>query len=148
MTFYTSVLNHPDGRLWIEENDPAGLLAAAPLGGGDALPINSVSQWARLRTRLAEMERALAAEEAAEAADEAQQAQRGVDLAEALAARACAHAACTTVAASVAGEGAAEPKPKRCSGCLLVRYCGAACQKADWRAHKAACKEVQARRAA
>ena len=30
-------------------------------------------------------------------------------------------------------------------GCRLVRYCGAACQKADWQAHKAACRELQRR---
>ena len=30
-----------------------------------------------------------------------------------------------------------------CSGCHGVRYCGRDCQKADWRAHKAACRRVQ-----
>ena len=28
-----------------------------------------------------------------------------------------------------------------CGGCRGVRYCGAECQKRDWRAHKAACKQ-------
>ena len=27
----------------------------------------------------------------------------------------------------------------------MVRYCGQACQVADWRAHRAACRELQAR---
>lgn len=27
----------------------------------------------------------------------------------------------------------------RCSGCSVAAYCGAACQKADWRAHRAEC---------
>jgi hypothetical protein len=28
----------------------------------------------------------------------------------------------------------------QCSGCLLVSYCGAACQRANWKAHKTACR--------
>jgi hypothetical protein len=31
-----------------------------------------------------------------------------------------------------------------CSGCGFTRYCSAACQKADWRGHKAICKRLQA----
>jgi len=27
-----------------------------------------------------------------------------------------------------------------CSQCLVAKYCSAACQKAHWKAHKAACK--------
>ena len=30
-----------------------------------------------------------------------------------------------------------------CSGCKSVRYCDAKCQKAHWKAHKAACKAAQ-----
>ncbi|TFK93914.1 hypothetical protein K466DRAFT_580545 [Polyporus arcularius HHB13444] len=32
---------------------------------------------------------------------------------------------------------------KRCGGCKEVVYCGAACQKEDWQAHKKSCKEHQ-----
>ena len=35
----------------------------------------------------------------------------------------------------------------QCSGCGLVHYCGASCQKAGWRAHKAACKAAQKKQA-
>ena len=35
-------------------------------------------------------------------------------------------------------------KPKLCSGCKLVRYCSAKCQKADWKEHKRACKLIAA----
>jgi hypothetical protein len=31
-----------------------------------------------------------------------------------------------------------------CTGCRSVCYCGKACQKADWPAHKATCKRLQA----
>ena len=50
--------------------------------------------------------------------------------------------------ASIAGASeAAEPRGKLCSGCRAVRYCGPACQKADWPAHKAACRELVRRKA-
>ena len=32
-----------------------------------------------------------------------------------------------------------------CQGCLDVRYCGAACQKKNWKQHKFVCKIVKAR---
>ena len=32
----------------------------------------------------------------------------------------------------------------RCGGCLIALYCGGACQKAHWRAHKPACLAGQA----
>jgi hypothetical protein len=35
-------------------------------------------------------------------------------------------------------------KLKECSGCRAVRYCGRPCQLADWPAHKATCKRLQA----
>jgi MYND finger len=31
---------------------------------------------------------------------------------------------------------------KKCSGCVIVRYCSATCQKKDWKVHKVACKAV------
>ena len=33
---------------------------------------------------------------------------------------------------------------KKCSVCLAVRYCSAACQKADWRRHKGECQPAAA----
>jgi hypothetical protein len=39
--------------------------------------------------------------------------------------------------------------PKRCSRCLVARYCSAECQGADWRAgHKLVCRELAAEREA
>ena len=38
--------------------------------------------------------------------------------------------------------------PLMCSGCLAASYCGAECQRRDWRAHKAACKQRQQEMAA
>lgn len=32
---------------------------------------------------------------------------------------------------------------KRCSSCFLVWYCGPACQKSDWPAHKEVCKNIR-----
>ena len=34
----------------------------------------------------------------------------------------------------------------KCGGCMAVQYCSSACQKADWPAHKANCKEWTKRR--
>lgn len=63
---------------------------------------------------------------------------------EGLATRHCAHVGCTTVAgASEAGM----PRGSRCGNCSSVRYCGKACQKADWKAHKAACRVLTMRQA-
>jgi hypothetical protein len=42
------------------------------------------------------------------------------------------------------GEGSEECKLKECSRCRSVRYCGKECQTADWPAHRATCKRLQA----
>jgi hypothetical protein len=42
----------------------------------------------------------------------------------------------------VTAKASAQGKLKECSSCRSVRYCGAACQKADWPAHKATCKRL------
>ncbi len=34
--------------------------------------------------------------------------------------------------------------PRKCSQCSAVRYCGTECQKAHWKAHKKACRELAA----
>jgi hypothetical protein len=54
------------------------------------------------------------------------------------AARACA-------ACGAQGEGV---ELQLCSGCHAVRYCSPACQHADWKAHKAVCRLIQAATAA
>ena len=43
--------------------------------------------------------------------------------------------------------GLREPKPKRCACCLVVRYCGAKCQRAHRAKHKADRAEKEAKRA-
>ena len=40
----------------------------------------------------------------------------------------------------------ADARLRACSGCLSVRYCGAACSKAAWPAHKEECRRRQAKR--
>ncbi|KAH0362828.1 hypothetical protein KCU65_g7791, partial [Aureobasidium melanogenum] len=35
---------------------------------------------------------------------------------------------------------------KRCAGCENIRYCGAECQKADWKIHKLVCRTFKAAR--
>jgi hypothetical protein len=37
-------------------------------------------------------------------------------------------------------------KLQECGGCGTARYCGTACQRAHWPAHKPTCKELQAAR--
>ena len=96
--------------------------------------------WARLQAELIQpLEAQLRAAEPDEAGEQLQQA---VAAAEALATRPCAHPGCATI---VGPSEAAAPRGKRCGGCRLVRYCGPACQKADWKGHKAACRELQRR---
>ena len=108
--------------------------------------VASPAFWGRLRVEVVEpLVLELEAQATAEEGDPARQAQLAVDVAEALATRPCAHPACTSIAGP---SEAAEPRGKLCSGCRAVRYCGPGCQKADWRAHKAACRELQARQAA
>ena len=65
------------------------------------------------------------------------------EAAQALGTRPCAHVHCTTL---LGASEADAPRGKLCSGCCAVRYCGPACQKSDWRAHRAACRELQRRR--
>jgi hypothetical protein len=48
--------------------------------------------------------------------------------------------ACCGITAQISWSG----KLKECAACRAVRYCGKACQKEDWPAHKATCKRLQA----
>jgi hypothetical protein len=41
--------------------------------------------------------------------------------------------------AAAAAAAAAAAKPKRCGRCRVARYCGPACQQADWPRHRAEC---------
>lgn len=54
----------------------------------------------------------------------------------ALALRSCANPRCSNL--SGASEGAV--RGRKCGGCGSVRYCGDACCRADWQAHRVACK--------
>ena len=111
------------------------------LGDGSP-PLGSRAFWQCLQTEVTEPLAAALAK--AGELSPAEQARLAVEAAEALATRACAHPCCTTI---VGASEAAAPRGKLCSGCRLVRYCGPRCQKADWPAHKAACREVASRRA-
>ena len=56
--------------------------------------------------------------------------------------RGCANIKCTTLRPS-----SKKSFSKLCAGCQSVRYCGAQCQKADWKGnHKGACKQFQEER--
>jgi hypothetical protein len=74
-----------------------------------------------------------------------QQAAARLELAQAAATHCCAYLRCAqlgTQGGPAAGEGAGS---KRCSGCHVAWYCGAACQHADWRAgHSKVCKALAA----
>ena len=109
---------------------------------GEVHDIAIPAYWQRLQAEVIQplSELAAAAEIDARPEIEAWQVQIAVEVAEALATRPCAHAGCTRVGGP---SEAALSQGKRCSACRLMRYCGAACQKADWRAHKAACAELQ-----
>ena len=100
--------------------------------------------WERLQAEVVEPVVAdLEAKDAAAEGDAALQAQLGVDITKALATRPCAHPCCTTI---VGPREADTPRGQQCSGCQRSRYCGPACQKADWPAHRAACRELRRRR--
>lgn len=62
--------------------------------------------------------------------------------AQALSLRCCAYSGCT----NLAGPSEASLQSKRCAGCRVARYCGPACQTADWRSggHKAVCGRLRA----
>ena len=58
--------------------------------------------------------------------------------------RGCGHIKCTILRPS-----SKKSFGKLCAGCQSVRYCGAQCQKADWKGnHKGACKQFQTEAAA
>ena len=60
--------------------------------------------------------------------------------AQALGLRGCGNIKCTTLRPS-----SKKSFGKLCAGCQSVRFCGAKCQKADWKGnHKGACKQFQA----
>ena len=111
--------------------------------GDGSLPLGDPAFWQRLQSEVAEPLAAALAEDTEKTP--ARQAQLAVEAAEALATRPCAHACCTSIAGP---SEAATPRGKLCSGCRRVRYCGPRCQKADWQAHKAACRELARQRAA
>jgi hypothetical protein len=52
--------------------------------------------------------------------------------------------ACRACAATGADVAAAGGKLRFCTACRAVAYCGAACQRADWRRHAPACKAAAA----
>ena len=108
-------------------------------------PLETAGYWRELRAAVTEpLTAALAGQAATAEGDAATQAQLAVDVAQALATRPCGHVGCMRI---VGVSELAMRRGKRCSGCHLLRYCGRACQAADWPAHKAACRELQRRRA-
>ena len=100
--------------------------------------------WERVREEVVEpLTQQLEEEDAAAEGDAARQTQLAVDIVKALATRPCAHPCCATI---VGPRVADTPRGQQCSGCQRARYCGAACQKADWPAHRTACRELRRRR--
>jgi hypothetical protein len=83
----------------------------------------------------------VAAEAAAPAAKRDEMAVR---CARALALRSCANTRCT----NMRGPSEGTLRGRRCGGCGVVRYCNEACSRADWRAHRRACRLLQAQRQA
>ena len=71
--------------------------------------------------------------------------QLAVERCAALGARKCANLSCTNAALllSASNSSAAGSRPRRCGGCRSVRYCSDACCRADWRAHRRACRLAQ-----
>ena len=53
--------------------------------------------------------------------------------------RSCGNPRC----ASLAGPSEAAARGSRCSACHLLRFCGQACNKQDWRWHKLACRALR-----
>ena len=66
--------------------------------------------------------------------------QQQLEAARALGALRCANVAC----ANVSGLREGSLRRQKCGGCRAVRYCGQACNKAAHRAHKGACRLLQA----
>ena len=77
--------------------------------------------------------------QAAAAAAAAAGPELAVRRARALALRSCANPHCSNLGG--VSEGAL--KGRKCGGCRVVRYCGDACCRADWPAHRRACKLLQ-----
>ena len=59
--------------------------------------------------------------------------------ARALALRSCANPRCS----NLGGASTRSLKGGKCGGCRMVRYCSDACCRADWQAHRRACKLLQ-----
>lgn len=79
-------------------------------------------------------------QEAAAAVDPAEVQALALRRARALATRrSCGNPCC----ASLVGVSEAGSRGKKCTGCRLVRFCGAECSKQDWRLHKRACRALQ-----
>ena len=56
-----------------------------------------------------------------------------------------AYKSCANLYCMIVRQSSMKPLGNLCSGCELVRYCSARCQKGDWkRGHKIACKSIQA----
>lgn len=121
----------------------------------------------RMAEALLPLLKAAAQQRAAPGSPPAQQA--ALERCLALGARRCAHLGCTNAAVLLgvtgggsgsnggSGSGAAGSVgrasgggggSRRCSGCMAVRFCCAACSKAEWRQHKAACRQLAAQREA
>ena len=74
-----------------------------------------------------------------------QQAADELELAQAAATRSCANLRCANLGLTGGAAARQGADSKRCSACLAVCYCCAACQRADWKAgHKRMCRELAA----
>ncbi|KAL4425379.1 hypothetical protein ABPG75_009395 [Micractinium tetrahymenae] len=63
--------------------------------------------------------------------------------------RCCAHLGCPFISAGSTDDITAPPKAgKKCAACMALRFCGKACARAAWPAHRAACHALAAERAA